>query len=342
VSNQSKSADQAGKMPLLLEDIAKGVTPRQAVWKKNKAVLWHYPAASRKYNTPLFLVYSLINQPFILDLYPGSSMIEAFSKNGYDVYLLDFGILGYEDKDMTLDDYIVGYIQKGVKRALMHSQAENISVIGYCLGGTLAAIYAALATEPIKNLILFSPPLDFENSPVFHNWHKAVKSGELNIDELFDLYGTIPANVMETVLRLITSPISYTPYLSLIGRTKDQRFLEKWHRLNQWIKGHVPFSGAALNQLANNLLKDNQLIHNQLVIGGEKIDLGNIHANMLVVSASEDQLVPEAMILPVLGKVSSKDLTYKAIKAGHISLAIKGKLPEFLQQWLHERSEVIQ
>ncbi|WP_053363708.1 alpha/beta fold hydrolase [Bacillus sp. FJAT-27251] len=340
MSNQSKG-DLADKQHSLTEDFSSGATPRQAVWKKNKAVLWHYPAPCRKYKTPLFLVYSLINQPFILDLYPGSSMIEAFSKEGYEVYLLDFGILGYEDKDLTLDDYILGYIQKGVRRALAHSRSEGITVVGYCLGGTLAAIYAALAKEPLRNLILFSPPLDFENSPVFHQWHKAVKSGALNIDELADLYGTIPPNVMETTFRIITSPISYTPYLSLIGRTGDQRFLEKWYRVNQWIKGHVPFSGAALKQVTNNLLKENQLINNQMVIKDEKVILGNIKASLLVVSASEDELVPEDMIVPVLKKVSSEDLTYKAIKAGHITLAIRGKLPEFLQQWLHERSDFI-
>jgi hypothetical protein len=36
--------------------------PRKAVWKKGKAVLWYHAASEKKYTTPLFLVYSLLNK----------------------------------------------------------------------------------------------------------------------------------------------------------------------------------------------------------------------------------------------------------------------------------------
>lgn len=49
---------------------------------------------------------------------PGNSTIENFTRNGFDVYLLDFGIPGYEDKDITASDYEVDYIQRGVQKAL--------------------------------------------------------------------------------------------------------------------------------------------------------------------------------------------------------------------------------
>ena len=105
---------------LLQPDPEINLTPRTEVWKRNKATIWHYAPASKKYSIPIFLVYSLVNQPFILDLGPQNSLIEALVNSGYDVYLLDFGIPGYEDKDITMEDYITGYIQKGIKRALYH------------------------------------------------------------------------------------------------------------------------------------------------------------------------------------------------------------------------------
>ncbi|MCM2533636.1 hypothetical protein NDK43_16110 [Neobacillus pocheonensis] len=40
-----------------------GHTPRNEVWRKNKSVLWHYPAKQKKYEIPLFFVYSLFNKP---------------------------------------------------------------------------------------------------------------------------------------------------------------------------------------------------------------------------------------------------------------------------------------
>ncbi|MEH6996173.1 hydroxyalkanoic acid synthase, partial [Neobacillus drentensis] len=33
-------------------------TPKQEVWKKNKASLWLYPAVEKKYEVPIFLINS--------------------------------------------------------------------------------------------------------------------------------------------------------------------------------------------------------------------------------------------------------------------------------------------
>jgi polyhydroxyalkanoate synthase subunit PhaC len=315
-----------------------GQTSRNPIWKKNKSTLWHYPPIDKKYHTPLFLIYSLINQPNILDLGPGLSMIEAFTSEGYEVYLLDYGIAGYEDKDITLDNYIFDYIQNGVRRALKHSKAKDITIIGYCLGGTLATIYSAIAKEPIRNLILFSPPLDFGHFPVFNNWHEALKNGEINVNELIDEYGIIPANVMEATMKMMTAPISITPNLQLINRINDEKYVDKWHRFNNWAKGHVPFVGATLKQLINDLLIGNKLINNKLVIRGQKANLSKITSNLLVISSDGDQIVPEELIKPIMNKVSSKDKTYKRVNGGHVTLAIRGELPDFLAEWLKKRS----
>ncbi|HYK72453.1 MAG TPA: alpha/beta fold hydrolase [Pseudoneobacillus sp.] len=319
-------------------DSGSGQTSRMTIWKKNKATLWYYPTAMKKYRTPLFLIYSLINQPYILDLGPGISMINAFTDEGYDVYLFDFGIPGYEDKDITLDNYILDYIQNGVKRALRHSNAADISIIGYCLGGTLATIYTAVAKEPIKNLILFAPPIDFSHITFFNNWHKALQKEKIDLNEIIDLYGIIPANVMEAGLRLLTSPISFSPYLSLLDRADDKKYVDKWQRFNNWAKNHVPFVGATLKSLLNDLLKDNKLIQNKLFIRNNRVELSNIKANLLVISTDGDQIVPEELIKPIMPKVSSQDKTYKRVKGGHVTLAIKGYLPDFLAEWLKTHS----
>jgi polyhydroxyalkanoate synthase len=114
------------------------------------------PPSEKKYRVPVFLVYSLVNKPVILDLGPGMSMIEAFVNDGFEVYLLDFGILGYEDGEISIDNYIVDYIQKGVQKSLRHSGAEEISIMGFCLGGTLAAMYASIANELVRHPFLLN------------------------------------------------------------------------------------------------------------------------------------------------------------------------------------------
>jgi polyhydroxyalkanoate synthase subunit PhaC len=312
-------------------------TPRHAVWKKNKATLWHYPAVEKKYDVPLFFVYSLFNRSYILDLAPGSSVIEELVNSGYDVYLLDWGVPGYEDKEISIDDYIVDYIQKGVRRTLRHSGASEVSVVGYCLGGTLASIYAAVAEEPIKNLIVATVPIDFSASPLPDKWAKGLKNGEFNIDRFIDVYGLIPSQYVEGMFRSM-SPVYYSPYVTLLNRAYDKRFVDKWRRMNKWTKDHVPFTGKAFRQLNNDLFKENKLVKGELTIRGKKVDLGKIEANLLVISSSNDHLVPEEQSLPLMDSVSSEDKTYQLVEAGHVSLALTGKFAGLVDKWISERS----
>ncbi|WP_226670188.1 alpha/beta fold hydrolase [Metabacillus litoralis] len=320
-------------------DIEVGFTPRSAVWKKNKATLWYYPSSNKKYNIPLVLIYSLVNKPFILDLAPGNSMIESFTENGFDVYLLDFGIPGYEDKDITASDYVVNYIQKAVKRTLRHSNAEAVTIIGYCLGGTLATMYATIAEEPIKNLILSVSPIDFQTTPFFDKLAQANKEGNLDPNKLLETTGIIPASMIKAGMRMVTSPFYFSPYLSLLNKAYDEEYVAKWKRLNKWTNGYIPFTGAAMNELINELGKENKLIDGGLYIHNKKADLKNIHANLLVISTDLDQLVVKEQNIRVIDFVSSKDKTFSLVNGGHTTLATDKGLPPFLAEWLPQRSE---
>jgi polyhydroxyalkanoate synthase len=315
-------------------------TPREAIWKKNKATLWYYPARQKRYHTPLFLIYSTVNQPFILDLSPEMSLIEALAKEGYDVYLIDFGIPGFEDKDLTLDQYITDYIQKGVRRALRHSKAKELSIMGFCLGGTLAAIYAAIAEEPIRNLILSVAPIDFQTMPAFDKWVDALRKNELDFQPFFETIGLVPALMMRAGMRLLTSPIYVSPYLSLLNRAYDEEYLHKWHVFNYWTRSHIPFPGAAMNQVTR-LVADNQLMNGTLSIDHQFVYLENISANLLVISTTHDRLVPKEQSMPILEKVASTDTTFELLQGGHTMLTKDGVLPIYLKNWLAQRSESI-
>src|SRR3712207_8270160 len=83
-----------------------GQTPKATVWTKNKARLYRYePEKEKKYPVPILIVYALINRPYVLDLIPGNSFIEYLVGEGFDVYLLDWGIPGEEDRDMRSEEH---------------------------------------------------------------------------------------------------------------------------------------------------------------------------------------------------------------------------------------------
>src|SRR3954447_19228371 len=141
-------------------------TPKEVIWTKHKTKLYRYISEKpTKIKTPILLVYALINKPYILDLTKGSSFVEYLVNRGFDVYLLDWGTPGYEDKNMKLDDYIMDYIPRAVRKVLKTSNADEISILGYCMGGTITSIFASLHPElPIRNLIFMTSPFDFEET----------------------------------------------------------------------------------------------------------------------------------------------------------------------------------
>src|SRR2546421_5876953 len=84
-------------MQIILEgaEAETGQTPKEVIWTKNKAKLYRYKSGIEKqFPVPILLVYALINQPYILDLMPGKSLVEYLVSQGFDVYLLDWGIPG--------------------------------------------------------------------------------------------------------------------------------------------------------------------------------------------------------------------------------------------------------
>src|SRR5512137_3076966 len=61
-----------------------GLSPKELLWRKNESKLYHYQAnTERRYRTPILLIYALINKSYVLDLAPGSSLVEYLVKEGF-------------------------------------------------------------------------------------------------------------------------------------------------------------------------------------------------------------------------------------------------------------------
>ena len=134
---------------------ATGQTPKEVIWTKNKAKLYHYePTIEKRFPIPILIIYALINRPYVMDLMPGNSLVEYLVNQGFDVYMLDWGVPGDEDQDLTFDNYVLDYLSRAVKKVLRHAHAEEFTLFGFCMGGTMSAMYAALFPgKPLRNLI---------------------------------------------------------------------------------------------------------------------------------------------------------------------------------------------
>ena len=82
-----------------------GLTPKDIVWSQDRAVMWRYRSESVSQAPPLLIVYSLVSKSYILDLVPGNSFVEHLRDDGFDVFMIDWGIPTERDSRNGLEDY---------------------------------------------------------------------------------------------------------------------------------------------------------------------------------------------------------------------------------------------
>lgn len=318
-----------------------GQSKKQAIWKKNKATLYRYESTSKKkYHVPILIVYALINKPYILDLSPDDSFIQALIKKGHDVFLLDWGTPGLEDKGMTFEHYLT-YIQKSCKEVLRASQASELTLLGYCMGGVLTSLFTSLHPNvPVKNMILLTTPFDFSKSNLFSLW---LDDAHFKLDQTVDTLGLIPASLIDFGSKLLTPYDSFIGvYQNLYDRIQHEQPTEKWKLMQKWVNDGVPFPGEAFRQWIRDFYQENKLLHNQLTLGGKSVRLDAIHANLLVIAGEHDHIVSPDQVEPAMTMFSSKDKTFLTVPTGHISVVIGNKakkhtIPAVLK-WLDKRS----
>ncbi len=325
-----------------------GLTPKDEIWALNKARLYRYHPVVPEFERhplPLLLVYALINKPFIFDLVPGRSFVEYMLERGFDIYLLDWGSPGIEDKNILFDDYVTEYLTRAVRKMLRVSRASEFSMLGYCIGATLATVYAAIYPQaPLRNLILLTAPLDFTNKPPgsLSVW---LDENVMDVDKLVDTMGNVPGEMIELWAKML-KPMEnfFGVYVNLMKMLDDQMAVWAWQAINRWVEDVVPFAGEAFRQYVHVYLRGNKLVRGEHQIAGQVVDLVNIDASLLNIVAQHDHLVSPSQSETIMDLVSSTDKEMQVLPSTHVGIMIsrgaKHKLWPEVANWLAERSTI--
>lgn len=322
-------------------------TPKEVVWTLNKARLYRYvpvvPAAER-HRVPLLLVFALMNRSSILDLRPGNSFVEHMVGRGFDIYLLDWGAPGPEDRNLTFDDYILEYLPRAIRKLKAVSGSDEFSLLGWCIGAILATSYAALRPDDgLRNLLLLTAPLDFSDKQAlsFSRW---TDERYFDVEKVIANFGNVPGELIDYGAKALKPVENYlTSYLRLWDNLDNPKIVESWHAMNTWVSDLVPMAGATWRQLIGDLYRDNKLMRGEFVVRGERVDPARIRANLLNVIAEEDHITPPCQSESILAAVSSRDKQALRVRGGHIGMmagsgALKNTWPK-IETWLAERSD---
>jgi len=316
------------------------VTPHDVVYTEDRIRLLHYkPRTTKQSKTPLVIAYALINRYHILDIHPQKSWVRNLLEQGIDVYMIDWGTPTNMDKYLDFDDYVNGYLDHCVEFVKDEASVEQISLQGYCTGGTLATAYASIYPEKIKNFVATAPVIDgWRDTTVVSNLVK-----HIDVDKMVDEIGNMPPEFMYycfSILKPFEQGID--KYVKFFRNIDNENYVDNFLRIEKWLGDTPPIPGELFRQWIKDIYQENLLIQNKMYVGGKHISLKKIKMPMFTQVAVGDHLVSPECSMPLHYAVGSEDKTLKVYPTGHVgmiasSLSQKKVLPE-LGQWLNERS----
>lgn len=318
-----------------------GQTPHQIVGRRGKARLQYYRAVGEsKAAAPiLFIPYLGISRTYVFDLQPGASFVEFMTNQGFDFYLLDWGDLGPEDSDFSMEDAVMDVIPAMVRRTIRHSGAPEINLFGYCMGVPMTMSYIATHPDaPVRTLTMMVGPVDFTHGGSFGLWNA---KENFPVDKLIDTFDNAPLEYVQLGFKMLQPTNDAASAVNLWWNLWNEQYVEGYRAMNRWSNEWVGFPGEFFRQWIKWFYQDNRLFKGTLVLRGERVDLSSVTLPILVVAAKQDKIAPPLACRALVDAVSSKDKEYVELPGGHISLIAGRQAHQNLwpkvASWLRER-----
>lgn len=319
-------------------------TPSDVLIDERHLLLRRYrtpEGVERKHAVPMLIIPPLMVKPDIYDLRPGHSFVEYLLRQGYDVFLVDFGRPDATDRSFGLEDYLLHPINTSVEKMRALTGSRQVSIFGYCMGGIFATIYAALEkTDAVRNVVMLGAPIDFSQLGIYHDLMQYLDKPMVTVAETF---GYFPAGFSQLLFQLSQPTKSLTRPVSLLWNLWDEEYLESYEAMNKWTSDFLHYPEKAFKQFATECVRDNKLVESRLEMFGRTVDLSKITAAYLVMASPDDQFGTPSAARPILDKIGSTDKGFRLVRGGHLGAMAGSRATKnwaLVAEWLAERSAV--
>jgi polyhydroxyalkanoate synthase len=313
---QFPSAEELRKSPT--------ATPSEVVLHRGQMELIHY-RPEKPEAKPILFTSAQINRFNLMDLKPDRSVIRNLLSQGFDVYLVNWGYSGSEDNKLSIKDYF-DHLHDAVELVCQTTGRKKIPMIGYCWGGLVSIMYAALKKYRIESLVLIATPVDFSKD----NSILAVWSKELDVDKIINEFGQFDPLILDAAFYLRNPARTYDKYMKFFSKINDLSFAEDFFTLEKWLYNTPPVPGEFARKILKDCYQNNLLIANKMMLDDQIVKLDEIDFPVLVAYAEKDDLVSPDSSLAFIDMISSKEKKVISLSGGHVGLCISRAAQENL------------
>lgn len=309
-----------------LDEPALGPTPREVIWRRGPMTLYRYAPTVEGIGTdaePILFVMSLVTKPTVFDLAPGMSFVEILLGEGFDVYLLDWGIPGPTEADNSIADYTLRYLPQVLRAVSEDADGRSANVLGYCLGGTLGLLSAAAdPTLPMSGIVLVATPIAFgQMGPIATMFN----TGVVRVEDAIDDTGNVPPSAVARVIKLVKPTGDLTTWLSLWDSLPHRHLLSAHRTLMAWAGDHVPFPGRAAVEFVELGMKRNTLAAGTFPLDDRVVSLADVRCRVLNLYGTQDALVPPSAHEMLGDLLPNAEYEALAVETGHAGLFVGSK-----------------
>ena len=320
------------------KDVA--VTPGKVVFRNRLIeVLQYAPQTDTVYAEPVLITPAWIMKYYILDLSPRNSLVRYLVEKGHTVFVISWKNPTSADRDLGMDDYV----QLGFKDALdvvnRIVPKRKVHAVGYCIGGTLLSIAAALlgrqAEERLASVTLLAALTDFS------------EPGELSVfispnqlamlEAVMSKSGVLESERMGAAFMMLRSrDLLWTPAVNTYLRGERA----KPNDLMAWNQDGTRMPLRMHSEYLERLYLKNELAQGQFSVGSQRVDLKSVRVPMFVVGTETDHVAPWQSVYKARVLTRSADYTFCLTSGGHNAGIVSGpahpKRRHRLLRWSNE------
>ncbi len=327
----------AGAFGLLTPPLAP--TAHDVVLEDGTARLLHFRGSvpARPDRAPVLLVPSMINRWYVLDLRPGYSVVEALVAAGFDTWCLDWGAPNAEDRYLDWDA-VVARLSRMARRTRRETGHDRLAMLGYCMGGTLTGIHAALEPDTVQALINLLGPFDFT---------RAGELGRMTDARWFDpeaiaSAGNMTAEQMQQGFVALRPTATLAKWVGFADRAHDPRAVQAFAALEAWASDNVSFPAAAYVTYIRDLYQENRLVRGEHAVRGKRVNLAAITCPVLTIATASDTICPLGAAKGLNEACGATDSEVFVTQGGHVGAVVGSNGPRALYpkltSWLSART----
>ncbi|MBF6131950.1 alpha/beta hydrolase [Nocardia otitidiscaviarum] len=299
-------------------------TPSTVLDDRPHRLLHRYDGATA--DAPAVLLVPPLAAPaFCFDLRPDQSLVRFLLDSGRAPYLVDYGDIGYADRDMGFETWIDDILPEAIRRVSADRGGRPVDLVGWSIGGVLELLTAAAdPTLPIRSVTAVGAPLSYDHMVGMPQLRQLVKvTGDRAAVAAVHLVGGVPAPLTRIAYRVTAWEREVKRPWFIARNLTDTATLARMETIDRFQNALPGYPARFYNQLWKRFMMANDIGKGVVRLGERRIELADVTVPVLLVGGPDDAITAAAAVRHGTETLTgSPEVRYETAPGSHLGILL--------------------